>query len=123
MDNPVISMIIPGRRALGETWSKVHIIPNSDTGQYDVVREDADQPKDNHSIFVVGLGNVGMDMVEYVLGDQQEKAKTRAKRARPDFKKELNEMWQDYMREKREWFEGRSHFGPSGFTQREKVQR
>ena len=123
MDNPVISMIVPGRRALGETWSKVHIVPNPDTGAYDVVREDAEQPEDNQSIFIVGLGNVGMDMVEFVLEEQQDKAKTRAKHPRQDFKKELNEMWQDYMREKQEWFRGRSQFGPAGSTQREKVQR
>ena len=122
-EKPVISMIVPGRRALGETWSKVHIVPNADTGEYDVVREDAEQPSDNRPIFIVGLGNVGLDILEYALGDQREKAKTRAKRPREDLTKELNHMWQDYVREKIEWFNGRSQFGPAGFTQREKVQR
>lgn len=116
-------MIVPGRRALGEDWSEVHIIPDSDTGEYRVERKDAPAPEDRTAIFVPGLGNMSMEVVDYALGWQREKAKARAKQPKRNIANEVNNMWQDYMQEKLQWFRGRSVSGPGGWTQREKVNR
>jgi len=115
-------MILPGRRALGETWSKVHIVVTAD-GRYEVVREDTQAPADNQGIFVPGLGNMSMEAVDFILEEQRERAKDRAKTPRPPLHAEVNRLWHDFVEQKLRWFKGQTTVGPKGLHQREKVQR
>ncbi len=70
-----------------------------------------------------GLGNVSIDMTEYILEQQQYAAVERAKRPKPspvETHKEVNRMWHDYMEQKLRWFKGHTVLGPGGFFQRER---
>ena len=121
--NPIMSMIVPGRRAMGEDWSKVTIRPDPDTGKYLVEREDTPAPADRTPIFVPGLGNVSVEMADFILQSQVELAKDRAKqpkRSEAEAKAEVNRLWQEYCEQKTRWFRGRTTVGPGGMHQRER---
>lgn len=122
--NPVISAIIPGRRALGETWSKVNIYPDPATGKYIVEREDTPAPADNTPIFVPGLSNISVEMADFYLEYQRDRAQDRAsqpRRSKAEIEKEINEAWHAYIEQKLAWLKGKSVSGPGGWTQRERL--
>lgn len=126
--NPIVTMITPGRRALGETWSKVSILWDSDERAYVLKREDAEAPADNLPIFVPGLGNLSMEAVDFIVQSQQKeaeyreraKSKTRAQVAKENNER-VNRMWQEFMEQKLRWLKGQTTMGPGGFNQREKL--
>lgn len=122
---PIMTAILPGRRALGETWSKVSFRWEPDERAYVLEREDAEAPADNQPIFVPSLGNMSMEAVDFILQYQQEEAKSRAKQkalTREQKEKEqwqsLNRMWQDFMEQKLRWMRHETTIGPGGFNQR-----
>lgn len=126
--NPVVSMINPGRRALGESWSKVDISWDSDAQEYVVKREDVEAPADNRPIFVPALGNASPEMVNYILGYQMKEAEYRERALAPTREQQrkenyerVNRMWHDYIEQKLAWLKGQSTIGPGGFNQREKA--
>ena len=123
-----ITMIVPGRRALGETWSKVTIGANPNTDQIEVTREDAETPADGKAIMVLGAKEQAY--ADYILVAALEKAKARGKTVaelvmdRAEYAKALNEMWQDWMVEKVRWYKGQSQIGATGhLTQRQRIER
>lgn len=120
--NPIMSMIVPGRRALGEDWSKVTVV--HDGKGYKVEREDTPAPADNKPIFVPALGNLSMEMADYVLEYQRKEAEYRARnpnRPKPeDSFAEINRMWLDFVEWKLKAFKGQTVSGPAGTVQREK---
>lgn len=124
--NPVVHMVTPGRRAYGETWSKVTITPNPDTGGYDVHREDTDAPADNKAIFVPALGNISLDMADYILEHERKEAEYRAKNPEPRQRREsygekVNRMFHDYCEQRLKYGRGATVSGPGGWTQRERM--
>ena len=121
---PVMTMITRGRRALGEKWRKINIYPDPDSGAYLIDNEPAEAPANNTPILVPGLVNISVEMAEFIVGEQLEKAKERAKKPRQneaEARAELNNLWHDYMEQKLAWFKGRTTVGPAGLFQREKV--
>lgn len=121
--NPVATLITPGRRSLGEEWRKVTIYPDPDTGEYIIDNEPTEAPADNRTILVPGMGNISIEMADYFLEWQREKAKDRAKSAPTetdirDSERELNEAWQAYMEQKLRAFKGQTTVG-SKLYQRE----
>src|SRR3990167_286767 len=118
-----MSMIVPGRRTMGEDWSKVTVRPDPDTGKYLVEREATPAPADNTPIFVPGLGNISADMADFILESQREEAKDRAKQPKQseaEVKAEMNQLWQAYCEQKLRWFRGQTTIGPGGMQQRER---
>ena len=122
---PLMHMIVPGRRALGETWSKVTITPNSETGQYDVQKEATTAPADNKPIIVPALGNISIEMADYLLEESREEAKRRARNPNytesRDYATYLNQLFQDFIARRLAIAQGKSVIGPGGATQRESV--
>ena len=123
--NPVMSMIVPGRRALGEDWSKVNIFPDNDTGGFRSEREDTAAPVDGVPIFVPGLGNLSIEMADFILEAQRKEAAYRLKHPnKPDPSSDperVSQMFWDYLEQKIRAYKGQSTFGPGGHTQREKA--
>lgn len=122
---PIITAILPGRRALGETWSKVSVRWEPDERAYVLTREDAEAPADNSPIFVPALGNLSMEAVDFIVQQQQEESKHRARNnalTREQREKEqwdrLNRLWQDFAEQKLKHFRNQSQIGPGGMTQR-----
>ena len=121
--NPIMSMIMPGRRALGEKWRKISIHPDPDTGEYIIDNEPTEAPATNQPIFVPGLGNVSIEMTDYILEKKRDDAIARAKlpkRSQAEIDKEVNELWHDYIEQRLRAFKGQTTIGPAGMTQREK---
>src|SRR3990167_10497286 len=105
--NPLMTMVVPGRRAMGEQWSKVNIYPDPDTGAYIVEREDSAAPADQCPIFVPGMGNISLEMADFILDRSRDEAQTRAKQPKRDLKAELNAAWQDFCEQKLRWDKGK----------------
>lgn len=120
--NPVVSMILPGRRSLGEDWSKVHIFANPDTGGYDVEREDTTAPADNCMIFVPALGNLSYEAVDYILEykrkDQEYRKAHNLPIRRGVSQAEISKLFHDWIELKLKRFRRQTFSGPSGWAQR-----
>jgi len=119
-----MTMITRGRRALGESWRKINIYPDPDTGKYLIENEETEAPADNSPIFVPGMGNISVEMADFILERSREEAKTRAKRpkrSQAEVEAEVNAAWQDYCENKLRHFKGQSTFGLGGSSQRQGV--
>lgn len=118
---PVMSMIIPGRRAFGEKWSKVTV--GVDADGYTVEREDTEAPARKTPIFVPALGNISIEMTDYILEKTRHDQKYRVGKPRPsqqEISERLNKMWLDWIEQKLRHFQGKTVSGPGGWTQRER---
>ena len=124
--NPLVTMITPGRRALGETWSKVSVTWSPDERAYVLQREDSPAPADNKPIFVPALGNMSMEAVDFIIQSQMKEAEyrersqssTREQRQKENYER-VNRMWQDYAAQKLAWLRGQTTLGAGGFFQKE----
>lgn len=125
--NPIVTMVMPGRRALGEEWSKVTLYVDEDTDQITAEREDHAAPADLRPIFVPALANCPPEMVDYMIGLQMKEAEYR--KAHPqgmplaERTRLINEAWHAFVEQKLRWFRGQSQIGPGGMSQRERVDR
>lgn len=119
-----MSMIVPGRRALGEDWSKVSVYANADTGGYDVEREDTPAPAENVAIFVPGMGNLSYEAVDYLLEYKRKDQEYRKSHNLPIKRgfsyEEINKLFHDWIELKIKRFKGQTHSGPTATYQREK---
>jgi hypothetical protein len=121
--DPIMHMVVPGRRALGEDWRKVTIGVKDD--KIGVTKnEPTPAPVDNNPIFIPALGNISMEMADYMLEYRRRENEDRATRGltpRADLTDEdINAMFQDWMEIKLRHFQGKSVSGPGGWTQRER---
>ena len=116
-----ITMLVPGRRALGETWTKVTI--GHDAENVTVATEAADAPADGKPIMAVTGADA--EYASYILAAQVEKAKARAVAPQALTKQErydiLNEAWHAFLEQKIRHLKGQSTFGAGGATQRQRV--
>ncbi len=116
---PLVHMVVPGRRALGEGWRTVTISHDGDG--YVTDNEPAATPELGKPIIVPMMGKVSIEEAEYIIGWMNEENKSRKKRgigpALPDAKT-LNRMWHDYIEAKLRAFKGESTFGFGGAVQR-----
>lgn len=123
--NPVMTMIVPGRRSLGEDWSKVTVTPDADTGSYEVEREDTAAPPLGVPIFVPALGNVSLEMADYILErhrkEQEYKKNDPRRQHSPTLEAQIKQYWLDYIEQKLKAFKGITVSGPGGWTQRERT--
>ena len=116
-----ISMIVPGRRALGESWTKVTIGHDADRIVYQT--EAAEAPADGRSI--VAVSGEDAEMASYILTAQMEKARSRAVAPQALTRQErfdlVNAAWHDYVEQKLRMMRGVSTFGAGGAVQRQRV--
>jgi hypothetical protein len=116
-----ITMVVPGRRALGEDWVKVTIGHDADNIVYDTAPAEA--PADRKPIMAV-TGRE-QEYASYILTAQMEKAKSRAVTPQDLTPKErydaVNAAWQDYLEQKVLALRGVSTFGAAGGFQRQRV--
>ena len=119
---PLLTMITPGRRALGESWSKVTVTPNADTGKYDVEREATDAPARNVPIIVPALNVMEIEMADFILEKYRKEQEYQAKNPKWQHNQgladKLEEWFWDYAARKLAAFRRTSQSGPSGWTQR-----
>ena len=124
---PVMTMLTPGRRALGEKWSKVRVFADPDAGGYTVEREDSPAPADNTPILVPQMGEVSVEMADYILEYKRQDQEYRVRRGNPIRKtwthKEINQLWFDWCEFKKKHYLGQSVSGPGGWTQRDRINR
>lgn len=124
--NPVVKMIVPGRRALGETWSEVAVLPRDDGG-FDLETRPAEHvPATGQPIVIPAMANLSTEEVNFIMEGALKAAdyESRKPRRRPVTDKEVQEwaqkLWDDYFAQKLAYFQGVSQFGPAGKTQRER---
>lgn len=125
--NPVISLITPGRRAIGEDWSKVNVFADDNTGGYKVEREDTPAPAGLRPIVVPGLGNISVEMADFILEKQRQTQEEQVKEGRfdhsVDMENRIKQLWMEYMEWKVKMLEGKTVSGPYSWSQRERVNR
>ena len=116
-----ITMIVPGRRALGETWSRVTI--GHDGADITVAREDAAAPADGNPIVVLAGADAGY--ASYIMEAALEKAQERAVAPQALTPQEIhqatNAAWQAFIEDKLRWMKGQTTIGPGGMMQRQKI--
>ena len=119
-------MLVPGRRALGEDWSKVTIYAD-DNGEYRTVREDTTAPAENCAIFVPAMGNMSYEAVDYLLEykrKDQEYRKTHNLPIKKGWTKaEIEQLFYDWCEFKAKALAGKTVSGPHLWAQRERIQR
>lgn len=125
--NPVVSLITPGRRAIGEDWSKVNVFADDNTGGYRVEREDTPAPAGLRPIVVPGLGNISIEMADFILEKQRQTQEEQVKEGRfdhsVDMETKIKQLWMEYMEWKVKMLEGKTVSGPYSWSQRERVNR
>jgi len=122
---PVMTMIVPGRRAYGEEWRKV--VVSHDGNGYTVDNAATDAPADGQPIFVPAMGEISLDMADYILEYQRKEAEYRkahgTKNPPLPSPKKIQEMFWNYCEERLKWFKGQTTSGPVATTQRQRLPR
>ena len=116
-----ITMIVPGRRSLGEGWSKVSIGHTSD--EITVEREDAPAPADGKTITVVAGPDA--EYSSYILEAAYEKAANRPPGAMTHMERVavMNEAWFAFLEDKLRHLRGQTSIGAAGMFQRQRVHQ
>lgn len=124
----VFTAVIPGRRALGETWNRIDVYWNDDIRGWDLELTPTDTPADNRGILIPAAMTADNEMLDFILGQKMKDAEYRA--AHPDKERSpeeeialVNHWWQDYCEWKRRSIAGESTYGPGLSAQRQKVDR
>lgn len=127
----VFTAIIPGRRALGETWNRADVYWNDDqyrdTGQgWEVMLTPADAPADGRALCIPAAMTADAEMLEFIIGKKAKDAEYA--KAHPDRERSpeeeaawINKAWQEWCEIKKAHFRGLSAFGAGGNFQRDKV--
>jgi len=115
------SIIVPGRRALGEEWTRLDI--SHDQDKVYVTNEGPTEAPTSGRITAVAAHEV--EYTNHVLEAMKEKGLDQQRNPQvmslEERTKLLNELWQDYVEQRLKHFKGQSQFGPSGMTQRQRV--
>ena len=120
---PVVQVIMPGRRSLGETWSKVTIGIDEETDSYVTTREDTAAPPAERPIIVPALGNLSVDMTNYLLEAARHNQRPLTQTETPAERwNRINKLWQDYAEQRLRHFKGQTTIGPAGMHQREGIR-
>ena len=119
---PVMKMITPGRRSLGEGWREVTVAVDDDQIKVTENRAAA-PPPGGRPIYVPAMGNLEMDAVDFLIEGARKSQEYNQKHPRQmslaEYDKWLNEQWQAFVEQKLKWFKGQTTLGPGGFYQRE----
>lgn len=120
---PIIHMVVPGRRALGEGWRKVTVYPRPD-GSLRVENEATETPAVERPILVPAFGEMSIEQADYIIGWLQKENEYRKVHGlqppKPDAAT-VNQIWQDYCEWKQRAWRGQTTIGRGGMAQRESV--
>lgn len=118
---PIATMVMPGRRALGEGWVRVTAYEQNDTIRY--TSEPVEAPAENRPIYIPTMGTQSMEAVDFLLEgarkSQEYGGRHPSEMSERDYKKWANETWIAFVEAKLKAFKGVSTFGPGGQTQRQ----
>lgn len=119
---PIVTLIMPGRRALGEQWTKLTIGQQNGEMTYDTAP--SERPADGKAIMAVAGADA--EYARYIVEAQMEKAQERAVAPQELTAEErfeaLNMAWQDFCEQKLRAFKGQTTIGPGGMSQRESAR-
>lgn len=119
---PILKMIQPGRRSLGEDWQEVTIAVEND--EIKVTENKATTaPPGGKPIYVPAMGNLEMEAVDFLIEGARKQQEYQKKHPRQmsleEYETWLNQQWLDFCEQKLKWFKGQTTLGPGGFYQRE----
>ena len=121
---PIVKMIVPGRRALGEQWREITVGIHGDKIQVTENKE-APVPPGGRVVVVPGMSKLSTEAINFLLEGalKQQEYETRHPRRQPVTDAEIEaiatRMWNDYIAQKLAWFKGQTTLGAGGFYQRE----
>ena len=119
---PVMKMITPGRRSLGEDWREITVGVEDDKVRI-TENKPAVAPPGGRPIYVPAMGNLEIEAIDHLLeGARKSQAygkKHPSQMSLPEYEKWLNEQWLDFVENKLKWFKGQTTIGAGGFYQRE----
>lgn len=118
------TLIVPGRRALGEEWRKVTIGHTGD--RITVDNEPHEAPADGKPIMAMGVSDPGYidDIIEAQLGKAIERANKPVREMTHDeYTRVINEAFQAWMEQKIRHLRGQTTIGPGGMQQRSRVHQ
>lgn len=124
---PVLSTVMPGRRALGEDWNRVDVYWSDEKRDWEYVITPTERPADDKAITVVSGMTGDMEMVDFILERHVAESEERKKRGQAEQMSPQewyafwNKQWHDWVEFKRRNLAGQSSFGAGGNYQREKV--
>lgn len=115
----VMTLVVPGARALGEQWQKVTI--GHDGNDIVVDREETTAPVGNRPVMV--MSGPDAEYTSYIFAAAAEKAQGRlVYELSPQEKWEaVNRAWHEFVEQKLRQLKGQSTFGPGGSVQRQRV--
>lgn len=120
---PVASIVMPGRRALGEGWQQVSIAIDDDKPV--LMTRPVEAPPENRPIFVPAMGALEMEAIDFIMDGaryQQSQGRRHPSLMSPrEYQKWIQERWLAFVEQKVRAFKGQSTFGPGGHTQRESL--
>lgn len=123
VQNHEVTMVVPGRRALGESWLRVTL--GNDGDNITLSTEATEAPADNKPI----MAFTGRDaaVANAIITKQMEMSRGRAVAPQEMTHEEryalVNAAWQDFMEQKIRALRGQSTFGPGGSSQRQRVHQ
>jgi hypothetical protein len=120
---PIATMVMPGRRALGEGWQEVTIYADDKTDTIHMDRKPVEAPAENKPIYIPSMGNLSSEAVSFLMEgarkSQEYGHKDVGDMSPREYHKWINEMWMAFVEAKLKAFKGVSTFGPGGQTQRQ----
>lgn len=123
---PQMTMIVPGRRALGETFTKVELGVRDD--KIVIHTEPTEAPASGQTVAVMhGEDAKYAEYVMEAMDAKQKEALAKGAMTREEKRKiayeALNRLWFDHIEQKKLWLKGTTQIGPSGLHQRQKVHQ
>lgn len=114
------SIVVPGRRALGEQWTRLDI--SHDKDQVYVTNEGSAETPPDGKVQVVASEDA--EYTNYILSALPEKIGERMSNPQEmsieERTKLINDLWQDYWEQKLKEGRAASQFGPGGATLRQR---
>lgn len=125
---PIVKMVHPGRRSLGESWQEITIgVDEADDTIKVLESVPVKAPPGNRPIYVPAMGNLEMAAVDHLIEGARKQQEYGGKHPRQmslaEYEVWLNKQWMDFVEQKLKWFKGQTTIGPGGFYQREKPGR
>lgn len=123
---PQMTMIVPGRRALGETFTRVELGVMND--RIVVHTEPTEAPASGQTVAVMhGKDAKYAEYIMEAMDAKQKEALARGALSAEEKRKiaydALQRLWFDHIEQKKKWLSGSTQIGPSGLHQRQKVHQ
>ena len=118
---PIATMVMQGRRALGEGWKEVTFYEQGD--KIIQTEKPVDAPAGERPIYVPSMGNLEVEAVDFLIGAarkrQEDGLRHPSLMKSREYRNWLQQQWMDFVEAKLKAFKGVSQFGPGGHTQRQ----